>query len=528
MSQAVTLSNRFALGSGVTAGLCVALLAGTARAQLLPGEQCLHMTYSSSAKVVGNAVLDIASADLDGDGDVDLLTADTYTGMIRMLLNNGSGVFNQQNINPGVNPAALALADVDGDGDPDLFIGHSGGLRWLRNDGAAHFSAAATFAFPPNEANANAVRVADVNEDGVLDVLLAFTSHPSTAGLTGGLWVLLGDGAGGFQPLPTTDLPLYPHEVALTDVDGDGHLDVVDLGGYISASAVGILSGRGDGTFASALPSFAVGIYAGGLAVGDFDGDGDADIATGFKYNLSVRLNDGIGHFTLAQSVTTGAYVKGIAAGDLDRDGDLDLLATSGSASMIRLLTNDGNGNFALTASIPASIQCYSVLLADTNGDGYLDAWAGDVTTGQLFSGASHCVVARYGAAKVNSTGALPWMTASGSTAVSGAGFVAAATKLLPTQPALVVVGFAPFAQPMLGGLLLVAPPSIFVPAVTDAGSGDPNLSDATLTLPISGAQLGLGGVGTRVYLQVLSGDPQHPDGSMASLTDGVRFEIVP
>jgi hypothetical protein len=498
-----------------------------ASAQLLPNEKCLLLQYEAAAGTAGSAVSAIAAGDIDQDGDLDVVTADAATGTVRLLVNNGAVGFSQQALNPGVAPSALALADVDADGDLDLLVGFDTGMRWLRNDGAGHYMPVANYTFPAGDAGAVALRVADVDADRHLDAIIGLSMHAIGGGATtGGLWVALGDGTGEFQPLPTHALALRAHDITLADFDGDSFLDVAELGGYISASAVSIASGVGDGSFVNVLPTFSAGSYAGGLAAGDFDGDGDADLATGFKYSVSIRLNDGSGHFTLAQSIGGGSYVKGIAAGDVDLDGDLDLLVTSGSTQSIRLLTNDSSAHYTVGASVPASIQCYSVLLADTSGDGYLDAWAGDVVTGQLYAGLSHCLVASYGVAKLNSLGVLPALAATGTPSVSGSGFSVQATQLLPQQPALIGVGFGPLALPLLGGQLLVQAPWALFPATTSAGSG--GTSDATASLPISAAQLGAVGLGTRLYVQVYSLDPLQADGTAASLSDGLRFEVAP
>lgn len=515
-----------ALGAALGA---IALLAGAASAQALPQEHCLQMQYKPLAQLAGSAVSDIAAADIDGDADVDVLLADGSAGLVRVLLNRGGAGFAPQAFSVGVAPRALGLADLDGDGDADLAIGFAAGMRWLRNDGAGGFAPVASYAFPLNDANPIGLGIADFDEDGHLDVALGLSSHAlASGGSTGGLWVALGDGAGGFQPQPTHELALRAFEIALADFDGDGHLDVAELGGNVTASTVSIASGLGDGSFVNALPSFSAGIYAGGLAAGDFDGDGDADLATGFKYSASVRLNDGHGQFALAQSLAVGSYVKGIASGDLDLDGDLDLLVTSGSAAAIRIAFNDGLAHFALAGGAPASIQCYSVLLADTSGDGYPDAWAGDVSTGGLYTAVSACAVARYGQGKLDSLGVAPAMDATGSPALSGSGLSALGTQLIPQQPALFSVGFGPLAQPLLGGQWLVQAPWFLFAAHTSAGSGDPSLSDGTVELPVSTAQLAALGLGTRVFVQVLALDPLQPDGTQVSLSDGLWFEVRP
>ena len=70
--------------------------------------------------------------------------------------------------------------------------------------------------------------------------------------------------------------------------------------------------------------------------------------------------------------------------------------------------------------------------------------------------------------------------------------------------------------------------PWILIPAATSAGSGDPLLSDATVSLPITPLQLGAVGLGQKLFLQVYSLDPLHSDGTSASLTDGLWFEVMP
>jgi hypothetical protein len=506
----------------------LALLAGAVSAQVLPGEEALQVQYTPSAYTAGSAVTDLVSADIDHDGDVDVLSADGTAGVIRVLVNAGAQGFFPRTINTGVTPSVLAIGDLDSDGYPDLVVGFNSGMRWMRNDGAGNYSVAATYLFPAGDTDPVAARLADVNEDGNLDAVLGLNSHQGAGGAVGGLWIALGDGAGGFQPLATQDLALRAANITIADFNGDGHLDVAELSGqpFIS-SAVTIVFGLGDGSFANAGPGFGAGIYAHGLASGDFDGDGDVDIATGFKYWVSVRMNDGNGNFTLAQSVGVGSYVKGITVGDIDRDGDLDIVATSGTAKALRLMANDTTGHFTYFGQVPVSIQCFSVLLADTNNDGYLDAWAGDAQTGELFSGASHCIVARYGKGKLNSLGVLPAMTATGVPSISGEGFIPEGTRLLPLQPAVFVVGTDASVRPALGGLLLVQEPWFLVPTKTSAGSGNPSQSDGTVTLPVGAEQLGGAGVGTKFFIQVLALDPLQVDGTLASLSDGLWFEIV-
>jgi len=485
--------------------------------------QCLALDYAPTARMAGTAVVDIASADIDRDGDLDVLTADGNANVIHVLVNNGVLGFAQHTIDPGASPMALAFADVDSDGDLDLLVGFSSSMRWLRNDGTGTFTIASTYAFPAGDSNPVAIAMADVNEDGHLDAVLGLNIHPAATGTGGGLWIAIGDGAGSFQPLATQVLPLRTANIAVADFDGDGHLDVAELGGYLSPSAVSIASGLGDGSFVNGSPSFSVGIYASGLAVGDFDGDGDVDLATGFKYYMSIRLNDGSGHFTLAQSVGVGSYVKGIAAGDLDGDGDLDLMATSGGASAIRLVTNDSTGHFTPTASIPASIQCYSVMLADTSGDGYPDAWAGDVVTGQLYSGESHCTSTcggsvNYCTAAPNSTGVGAVISHTGSRSISANTFALACAHLPVNSTGAFYFGDSPASAPFGNGFRCVAGIVVRLrPYVTASAAG-------AVVIPIDFTAAPVAGVitpGSTKYFQFWYRNPA-AGGAGFNLSDGL------
>lgn len=528
----VLVSLPSALAVGV-AFVGISLLGARAGAQVLPGEQCVLTQYLPSASSAGSAVTDIVAGDIDHDGDLDMLTADGIGGLIRVFVNNGGLGFAQHVVNPAVAPRALTLGDADSDGDLDLLLGFGSGMRWFANDGAGNFVVAATFTLPAGDSNPIDVRLVDVNEDGRLDAVLGLKNHPIGGGATaGGLWVALGDGAGGFQPLPTNELALHAFEITLADFNGDGHLDVATLGGNISASTVSIADGLGDGTFASVSAPIPVGIYAGGLASGDFDRDGDVDLATGFKYWLSIRLNDGAGAFTLTQSLGVGSYVKGIAVGDLDRDGDIDLIATSGSASAMRLATNDSSGHFTVTGSVPTSIQCYSVLLADTGGDGYLDAWAGDVVTGQLFSAKSHCIVARYGQAKLNSSACRPAISSSGAPSLSAAldDFHVTASNVLNNKSGILFWGTQPAATVFHGGVLSVQPPLVRTDIQVSGGQPPPDDCSGTYDFHFSRSymQQHLMQSGDAVFAQYWSRDPGFIVPDNIGLTDALRIVIQP
>ena len=499
------------------------LAVGRADAGVLPGEHAVLLQYDASSFAAGGGASALAAGDLDGDGDLDVLCADAFGNRLRVFLNE-RGTFAQVALDVGVGPSAVGLADIDADGDLDVVVGLNTQLRVLLNTGTGHLAPQPPLPFPLNDLTPVGLGLVDVDGDTRLDAVVGLAHHSlPSLGWTGGLVVGLGDGLGGFTLLPTHALAWPARRLEVGDFDGNGAVDAAEMGS--SGLSVNLAFGDGQGGFTNGSASYAAGAYPSGFASGDWDGDGDLDLATGSKYTLSLLLNDGTGQFTGGGALSIGAYVKGVAAGDVDRDGDVDLVATSGSASALRVLQNDGHGVFTPVTSLPVAVQSSALLLADTSGDGYLDPWAGDVVGGLIVHGDSRCLVARYGAGKASSLGCVPEMGALGAPSIAGGGFTLQATSLLPDRPALVLAGIAPAAFPALDGQLLVQPP--WFQLLTTSGPGLPGTCEGVLSLPLGGAVLAGLGAGSRVYLQVLVTDPSLP-GSRVSMTDGLWFEVVP
>ncbi len=509
------------------ASLTLVLFAPTAASQGLPSEYALAQRYDARSMQVGAGVDDLVAADLDGDGDLDAVSADAVANQLQLLINNGSGAFAQRTIAIGNAPATLATVDLDGDGDLDLVIGCSTELRTLVNDGAANFRAGVTVSLPSGDADPVSVIPCDLNGDGLLDLLAGVYVHSLPSGsYTGGVVVALGNGFGGFTVRATQPLPLPTHRIVAADFNGDGWLDVASLGGFITASRLDVVFGASNGTFVGSGTQYTVGQYCSGLVQGDLDGNGSIDLAAGGKYSVRVFLNQGAGTFAAGQLLTPGTYAKGLALGDIDHDGDLDLLATSGSAMAMRLYSNGGHGLFALTASVPTTLQTLSVLLADANGDGYDDLWSGDYSSGVVTIAMSRTMVAGYGQGTINSRGSRPELTASGLPTVGSSDFALQASGLIVDQPAFVVASPMPGAIAAFGGTLLVAPPGLILSVLTSHGGGNPLVADGTLTVPVTAAQLAAVGLGTRFYVQVLANDPGRSSG--ATFSNGVWFEVSP
>jgi hypothetical protein len=233
----------------------------------------------------------VLTADVNGDGKLDLISANSGDNTVTVLTNNGSGgLVLDATINVGVYPVSVAAVNINGDGKIALISANEndGTLTVLTNNGHGRFGHKATLnaGSGPSSAPASVV-AADINGDGKPDVICA-NLNDST------LTVLTNDGNGGFNLDVTPTVGLSPLCVAAADINEDGKPDLISANSGTNTLSVLTNNGSGGfGLYATLVVGSIDNPYPQFIVVADVNNDGRPDLASAnyFDNSLSVLLH---------------------------------------------------------------------------------------------------------------------------------------------------------------------------------------------------------------------------------------------
>jgi hypothetical protein len=316
---------------------------------------------------------DVKAADLDGDGDLDVLSASLQDNKVAWYENLGGGNFGPQQIisNTASGSFSLDAEDLDNDGDLDVVSAHLYGDKvvWYENLGGGNFSS--EIIIDGFEDAPNRVIAIDLDNDGDADILNASTT--ATAGIR---WYE-NLGGGNFSPPILFFNAGFP-DIFAADLDNDGDPDILTRTG---TTQIGWIENLGGGNFAFNPPISTTAENPRGIFATDLDNDGDKDVLSAFKgaTNADSKIvwyeNLGGGSFGTVQIITTLVdFAEDVYAVDLDGDGDQDVISASVDDNKIAWYENLGAASFGPQQIIStAKVKPRKLFSADLDQDGAMD-----------------------------------------------------------------------------------------------------------------------------------------------------------
>ena len=491
----------------------VVLVAGPASAQF-GAEQIVTS--------VGMQLTDVHAADLDGDGDLDVLATHQHDPPLTWHRNLGGGVFGGAIALHSPDPffarssESVRSIDYDLDGDLDLVadlskyhpsVGQSTNLEIYKNAGDASFTFAGSYPFIFS--SLAGLEVADLEGDGDDDIFY---------GAWGDTVYVLGatHGALPFSPAVVTDDIYAVTDILPTDLDGDGDADLVVTSSMTTSIAWYENPGRLPFGPQQVISSTASGV--GLVAAADLDGDADIDLVSGGSGTISQLrwyANDGGGLFAPHPIETGNTYPRTVRTGDLDGDADPDLLV--GEFYGVSWYANDGQGQFGPRQTIGgASLHVQAALPVDIDGDSVPDVLAGASPSFDTHIAWFPSLLTEpwtnllSGLAGVLGT---PSLVGAGTLEIGSSGsLVLSAAK--PSAFGMLFTSLASTPAPFKGGTLVPVPVLMSFPVATNPGG----------QLPLAWNSWPSGLSGASLYLQYAIADAAAPAG--VSLSNALRADV--
>ena len=329
------------------------------------------LTAFSAQQLISSAtdnVFDVHAADLDGDGDQDVLSASRDDDTIAWYENQGGGVFGTQQQLSTTSDFATCVytADLDGDGDLDVLAASADDdtVAWFENLGGGSFGTRSVITTAADRVYC--AYAADLDGDGDQDVLSASFGDNKVAWYEND-----GNGVFGAQQVITT-ATTGALTVHASDLDGDGDPDV--LASSMLADTVVWCENQGSGVFGAPQVITDLGSWVCCAYAADLDGDGDQDVLSTSYLDDTIAWyeNQGGGVFGAQQVLSaTADGVNSVHTEDLDGDGDQDVVSTFHLANTVAWFENLGGGNFGSAQVVSNTASgAEDVATSDLDGDG--------------------------------------------------------------------------------------------------------------------------------------------------------------
>ena len=303
------------------------------------------------------------------------LAASGWLGLLLLVCSTTMGqcILPATNYEVGLSnmPTSVAVGDVNGDTHPDIITANSGSdsVSVLLGRSGGGFQTATSYGVGDGPTS---VVVWDANFDGHPDIITANSKGNSVS-------VLLGQSGGGFGPVVNYYMGNGPRAVVFGDVNADGRADMITANGSSNSVSVRLgHSGVGVGPTTSyfGLPtSYGVGSGPTSVAVEDVNADERADIITAnaFDNSVSVLLSQSGGGFQTATNYKVDKVPRAVVVEDVNGDTFPDIITANGSSNNVSVLLGQGDGNFGSATTYGMGDGPISVAVGDVNGDTHLD-----------------------------------------------------------------------------------------------------------------------------------------------------------
>jgi hypothetical protein len=313
---------------------------------------------------VGDDPIAIRGADIDSDGDLDLGVVNSKSDSVSILLNDGTGNFGKTKAleyTVGGEPMDLVLTDLNGDEKIDLATAdYQDGKVTVRISKTDMFSSTASYTV---QGSPLFLETADLDDDSFPDLIVIRKEFPIVA-------VLFNKGDGTFNPAQPIDIKGSPEGVALGDFEGDGDVDIA-IASTDRPYSIAVVVNQGKRKFIEG-GALHVDWPPSGITSADITGDNRPDIIVpSVEGNISILKNTGTG---FAQPVNLGYNMQlDTFVIDLDSDGLNDLVSISRFDSTVRTFMNDGLGNFELERLFVMGNNPNDLFMDDLDDDGDVD-----------------------------------------------------------------------------------------------------------------------------------------------------------